>query len=173
MPRTKKPRLNRKKRDSIQRTRWILDDPSTARQQRGLVAEELALYGLAYHKKKKTKFLKGRRIIEITSTMHFSADDLADIDAFVKLQAKDQSESEVLAMQFQNWGNSDTEEEYKKKDICLVIVRPQEEKLEAREKVFTAISSFLLQKEEAKALLVKPPSLIRRILSQLGKLLNR
>jgi len=151
--RTARRRLDRKTKISIKRTDWILGIPYSAKTQRGLAAEEQGLYGLKYHKKKKTEFLGGRVIVEITPTIHFSQDDRDGKDAFVRFQVKFQPDSEILPIQFQNWWSREAEAEFRKKRICLIAIWPNEDKNKARERTFNAISKFLRAEKEVESIL--------------------
>jgi len=131
---------------AVKRTGWILGIPSSAEHARGLQAEEKALDALRYHEKKKTRFPGGRIIIEVNPTMHLSLDDQRGIDINVRFRVEAEG-YENLPIQVQNWGTSRAKEEFRQKRICLVIIRPDEDKEKAKERVFEAISHwFSLEK---------------------------
>ena len=142
----KRRMLSRKTRISIRRTMWILNEPMTAKDQRGIDAEEKVIQSLKYHQRKKTEFPGGRRIIEVNPTIHYSDDDKTGKDIIVKFQSESQPE-EILPIQVQNWWSRESEETMKTKDICLIAVWPEEDEKEARKRTFKAISKFLREKK--------------------------
>jgi len=145
--RTGRRRLNHKTRTSIKRTLWILGVPTSAKDWRGLQAEQKVFQSLEYHKRKKTEFPGGRRIKEFTPTVHFSHDDYEGKDIIVKFQVEF-LDNEILPIQVQNWWSREVEEEFREKGICLIAVWPEEDKKKARERTFDAISKWFLRVEE-------------------------
>lgn len=122
--------------------------PTSAKDWKGLQAEQKIFQSLEYHKRKKTEFPGGRRIKEFTPTIHFSQDDREGKDIIVKFQIKFQPDSEILPIQVQNWWSREAEKEFREKNICLIVVRPEEDEKKAREKTFDAISKWFLKVEE-------------------------
>jgi hypothetical protein len=137
--------LNRKARISIKRTRWILGIPTSAKDWRGLQAEQKIFQSLEYHQRKKTEFPKGRKIREFTPVLHFSRDDREGKDIIAKFQVEFQPDSETLPIQVQNWWSREAENEFREKGICLIAVWPEEDEKKARERTFDAISKWFLR----------------------------
>jgi len=158
--RTKRRGPDRKTRISIKRTDWILGIPYSAKTRRGLEAGQYIFQGLEYYRRKKIEFPGGRRVIEITPTVHFSQDDREGKDIFAKFQVRFQPDSEILPIQVQNWWTRKVEEEYRKKGICLIAIwladqdgklkMPDQIKKEARERTFDTISKWFLRIEKEK-----------------------
>jgi hypothetical protein len=141
--RTKRRKLNRIARfrleRSIERTEWILGIPTSDKSQRGLQAELKVLESLEYLKKKKIEFPGGRRIKSIEPAGHFSQKDQEGRDALVTFQTNSQSETEVLSIQIKDWWMWRTENNFRKKGICLIAIWPNEDKKKARKRVFEAL----------------------------------
>ena len=144
--------IDRKTKDMMKRVMWILNIPSSPKTWRGLETEQYILQALEYHRKKKTEFPGGRRIIEIIPTSHFSIDDQSGKDAFVKFQLDLQSNNKVLPIQIRDWWVEGAEKRFKERGICLIRISlfnrkekkmPEQVKKEAREKTFCAISDFI------------------------------
>lgn len=150
MARRIKRRLDEKTRMSIKRTQWILGIPATAKEERGLQAEQKVFQSLEYHKRKKTEFPGGRRIKEFMPTVHFSQDDREGKDVIVKFQVKFRPDDEVLPIQVRNWWTWQAERKFRKKGTCLVVVRPEEDEKKARERTFDTVSKWFLKVERGK-----------------------
>jgi len=149
----KKGRARRETKNMMGRVRWILEIPDSPETWRGLEKERYVIQALEYHRKKKTQFPGGRRIIEIIPTRHFSADDRSGKDAFIKFQTGPQSDSdyETLPIQIRGWWEEGAERRFKERGICLIKIslfhgknkKTQDEiKKGAREKILSAISYF-------------------------------
>lgn len=148
----KKWRKEEKRRRAIRRTRWVLGMPSSAKSQRGLLAEQAVFEALEYHRQKKTEFPGGRRIEKIVQTIHFSLEDQGGVDIIVYFRIDSQEEMEALRVQVQNWWTWEAEEEFREKGICLIVVwlfypdrRPKTKEQireEARKTTLSAISKF-------------------------------
>lgn len=142
MERGQKEKIEPKKRIAIARTKLILGIPSSRKSKRGLGAEERALSILRDLRKKKIEFPGQRLIKKFTPVLHFSLEDQEGKDIILEFEVKSQA-IEILPFQIQNWWSKESEEEFSKKGICLVVIPPKEDKEKAKERVFQQIVSFL------------------------------
>ena len=122
------------------RTQWILGIPTSESAARGLQAEEMALQALQYHQKKRTEFPGQRRITGIQPSLHFSLEDYAGID--IQVQFESPGTSETLNIQVQSRGDKRAGKKFREKRICLVVIKPNNDKEKARQVVFEAISQW-------------------------------
>jgi len=124
------------------RTKWILNIPTSPQERRGLEAEQKAKKALQRLMEGKVGFFNGSRIKGFEETYHFDPKDQSGIDFEVTLISPDGAE-ENLPLQVKSYWNLEEQKSYGSGGICFIGIWPDEIGEAAIDRVASAIANFL------------------------------
>lgn len=133
---------------------WEMGFSVLDKDKRGLRAEKKVYQCLNDIKRQRVRFPGGIRIKTVSLMPHFSLEDLSGKDIIVGFLMETGREKAyfTLPIQVKDWWTWEEEINFRERGICLISVWSDEDKEEARKRVFNALYKWFRQFRENSAM---------------------